>query len=174
MSTTVRRVRLPSGGWWDIETRPRWRHVHDWADVQTKARFDAGNSGEGDATLATLALASLTTAWSFDDPICVDSVARRDAADIVMAMEALVKETAALWGRCLPHRIAEELFASLAVGEVPDEFAEAHIMAHTGWSWETLQETPADVVERMAVYLAVKQARDVGGSIRFPERKNEQ
>ena len=28
---TVIRVELPSGGWWELESRPRWKHVREWA-----------------------------------------------------------------------------------------------------------------------------------------------
>ena len=60
---------------------------------------------------------------------------------------------------------AERLFAALASGRVPAEFAEAHLMLETGWSWRELQDTPADVVERTWVYLAVRGAREGGGAL---------
>ena len=42
-------------------------------------------------------------------------------------------------------------------------------MAATGWTWHALGETPADIVHRMAVYLAVKGARDTRGTLVFSE-----
>ena len=60
---------------------------------------------------------------------------------------------------------AERLFAALAAGSVPPEFAEAHLMLATGWSWRDLQETPADVVDRTWTYLAVRQTRQSGGAL---------
>ena len=65
---------------------------------------------------------------------------------------------------------AERLFAALAAlaaGSVPPEFAEAHLMLATGWSWRDLQETPADVVDRTWTYLAVRQTRQSGGALEF-------
>ena len=116
-----------------------------------------------------MALVSLTTAWSFPDPVCPEAMARRDDGDIVAVLEALTSEVAPLWGGQSPKELAEELFGGLVAGRVPNQFVEAHIMALTGWSWSTLQETPADVVERMALYMAVRQAREVDGALDFVE-----
>ena len=38
-------------------------------------------------------------------------------------------------------------------------------MAVTGWTWSELQETPADVVEDLALYLAVKDTWEHGGEL---------
>jgi hypothetical protein len=123
--------------------------------------------------LVERALVSLSTGWSFREAISVESLARRDVEDVIAAMELLKREVAPLWDGHFYRPVAEELFAGLAAGRVPEQFAEPHIMALTGWSWETLQETPADVVELMAVYLAVRQVRDVGGTLDFPEEQHE-
>ena len=124
--------------------------------------------------LAELALVSLTTAWSFPEAITMFSLSHRDAEDVIAAMELLRRAVASLSEAPSPELLAEGLFSGLARGEVPDEFVEAHIMALTGWSWETLMETPADVIERLAIYLAVKQVRAVGGTLDFPEERHEQ
>ena len=63
---------------------------------------------------------------------------------------------------------AESLFASMITGRVPPEFADAHLMAFTGWSWSELQQTPADVVVRMAIYIAVSRTLLNGGSLDLP------
>ena len=47
-------------------------------------------------------------------------------------------------------------------------------MAATGWSWQTLQETPADVVQKMAVYLTVTQTIQSKGSLDFPDTEDKQ
>ena len=164
---TVRRVELPSGGWWEIETRPRWRHVREWAN---SADGLAGLSG---ADLSQHALISLTTAWSFQDEISLETLAHRDAEDVLAAMEILKREVAPLWDSDSPRELAEALFAGLVRGRVPGEFADVHLMALTGWSWDTLMKTPADVVERMAIYLAVKEARESGQTLDYPEEHNE-
>jgi hypothetical protein len=113
-------------------------------------------------------LASLSTAWSFREPISVETVGGRDAVDLIVVMEALKGEAWLLREDRSPQRLAEDLLSGLATGRVPDEFAETHLMALTGWDWATLQETPADLVERMAIYLAVKLARGAGGALDFP------
>ena len=63
--------------------------------------------------------------------------------------------------------IAEELFAGLVSGRVPEQFTESHVMAITGWDWATLQRTPADVVRHMVLYLLVREARAGGASLDF-------
>ena len=76
--TDLTRVDLPSGGWWDILCRPTWRHVQGW-------RADDDRSSE--AGLVDRALVSLTIAWSFREPVTVQALACRDAADVFAAME---------------------------------------------------------------------------------------
>ena len=66
---------------------------------------------------------------------------------------------------------AEELFAALMSGQVPAEFVETHLMAATGWSWQRLKKTPADVVRRMATYLAVANAVEGGGALNFENER---
>ena len=48
---------------------------------------------------------------------------------------------------------------------MPEAFEEAHLMWRTGWTWQQLQKTPADVVELMSVYLSVVDAMESGGSV---------
>ena len=98
---------------------------------------------------------------------------RREPQDVVAILELLEREVAPLWRSGTSKLLAEELLSGLATGLVPDEFAEAHMMAQTGWSWETLQETPADVVERMATYLAVREAREIGGTLDLSEERHD-
>lgn len=157
----VRRIALPSGGWWEISTRPLWKHVRDWPH-------------EG-ADLIDHALTSLTIAWSFSEEIGVGTIAGRDADDLIAVIEAFREDVA-------PHlldarhrvELAQRLFACMVVGQIPREFEEAHIMAATGWSWQALQATPADVVQRVTIYLAVREARANQGSLEFPRAEGEE
>lgn len=63
MTDNVIRVSLPLGGWWDLTTRPLWRHVRHWMD------------GSQDGDLLSLALASLTAGWSFPEGVTERSLA---------------------------------------------------------------------------------------------------
>ena len=164
MSDPVIRIDLPSGGWWEISTRPLWRHVRKWA-ADGEGQFD-------DADLFERALASLTTAWSFGEEVSVEALAQRDEDDLMVALEAFQREVMPNLESDSPRETAEELFAGMVSGQVPPRFAEVSVMAATGWSWQALQETPADVVQKMAIYLAVKQTRDGNGALDFPQTKD--
>ncbi|MDA1349164.1 MAG: hypothetical protein O3A47_09945 [Chloroflexi bacterium] len=153
-SGTTRRIGLPSGGWWEIETRPRWRHARGWEAMD-----------EGD--LADRALAALTVGWSLDEEPTVEAVCALAADDLAAMLDFFLREVAPFLERDGPKQAAERLFAGLARGAVPADFVEAHVMAATGWSWQTLQETPADVVRDMEIYLGVSRAFESGGSLDF-------
>ena len=158
------RVRLPSGGWWDIETRPRWRHMRGW----TRSRSGTG----GQEGLADEVLVSLTNGWSFDLPVETASLGRIDPGDLAAAFGAVRQSLAELWDPKRQRELTERLFTEMAAGRVPDEFEEARVMALTGWSWHTLQETPADAVEAMMAYLSVRGVREHGGALDFPAAAN--
>ena len=167
---TVRRIDLPSGGWWEIETRPRWKHLRGWLDGlrQISSAREQGESEQVDRMLV-----SLTVAWSFDLPLKPQYLSSIDTEDIVAVLEVLRREVVPYWKQPDRKAMAEELFSGLAAGTVPQEFEEVHVMALTGWSWEVLQDTPADIVEKMATYLAVTSARDSDGTVDFPEDRHE-
>lgn len=116
---------------------------------------------------------SLTTAWSFSGDVNLESVAGRNEGDIEAVLEAVLKVVHGQLIRALPEsslRVeAEDLFSDLVTGRVPSGFEEVHIMVITGWSWTVLQDTPADVVERMVMYLSVSRAREDEGALAFPE-----
>ena len=171
MGKTVKRIELPSGGWWEIETRPRWRHAREWA---AGLRHGPKASDHGEGGLIDRVLVSLTSSWSFPLPVNLTSLDGIDAEDVIAVLELVRREVAPFWEEQHGSRPAERLFTSLAAGRVPEEFGEVHIMALTGWSWETLQETPADVVRRMATYLSVREARETGGILDFAEVRHEQ
>ena len=153
----VVRVNLPSGGWWDIRTRPLWKHVSDW---RRAVRAGAKRTG-----LLEGALVSLTTGWSFAEEVRPESLARRESGDLAAVLEVFCRQAGPFASANGSAAAAERLFAALAAGSVPPDFAEAHLMLATGWSWRDLQETPADVVDRTWTYLAVRQTRQSGGAL---------
>ena len=155
----VYRVELPSGGWWDIFVRPTWAQLSGWS-----------NAGTG---LVDRALVSLTAGWSFSEPASVEAIAARDPEDLIAVLEAFKRCAAPYVATRSLRAEAEELFAALMSGQVPAAFVESHLMAATGWSWERLQKTPADVVRRMATYLVVSRSVEGGGALNFEnEREN--
>ena len=153
MSRPVR-VTLPTGGWWDVETRPTWAQVMEWA------RWAA----DGDS-LPERVLAQLTLGWSFLERVGFDALSRRSAADVAAAMDAVERLAAPLADARSSKEMAEGLFEGLVAGRIPEDFADVHLMASTGWSYDELLRTPADVVERMATYLSVRAAYETGGAM---------
>ena len=77
-------------------------------------------------------------------------------------MDAVERLTAPLAEARSCKELAEGLFEGLVAGRIPEEFADVHLMASTGWSYNELLRTPADVVERMATYLSVRAAYETG------------
>ena len=96
--TDVKRIELPSGGWWDILVRPRWKHVVQW------------NGGSPD--LVERALVSLTTAWSFPDEVSLETLAQRETDDLLAVLEAFRQEVVPFLDEGSPLSIAQELFAA--------------------------------------------------------------
>ena len=43
---------------------------------------------------------------------------------------------------------------------MPPQFGDVSLMVATGWSWRELQETPAETVNLMSIYPAIKNAKD--------------
>lgn len=165
MSDAVLRVELPSGGWWEVDTRPRWGLVRGWAFGWQRDQ----NTGMVDS-----ALVSLTTGWSFREAVSPETLEHRDQEDLIAMLEAFLREVVPFVRAENPTQMAEALLAGLVKGEVPTRFAEVHVMAATGWTWQALQDTPADVVQAMAVYLAVQQARRGGGTLRYHDTEAQQ
>ena len=157
MSRPVR-VTLPSGGWWDVETRPAWRQVKEWAPWAAR-----------DEDVAERVLAQLTLGWSFPDAVDLEALSRREPGDVAAAMSAVRQCAAPLAEARSAKELAEALFEDLVAGRVPDEFADVHLMASTGWSYDELMRTPADVVERMSTYLSVRTAYETGGVMEVEE-----
>ncbi len=153
MAEAVKRIALPTGGWWELRLRPLWRHVRQWM-----AKDDAPG-------LVEQALASLTAAWSFPEEVSPEAVRLRQPDDVAAALAVALREVLPALGGADAGPMAQELFAGLLRGQVPTAFTEAHLLALTGWTWHELQETPADVVRKLAIYLAVRHALDTRGSL---------
>ena len=164
----IMRIALPSGGGWELVARPLWSHLRPLLLADARRSGDAG-----DGLLLERVLVALTTAWSFDEPICVDSLAARKSADVDAALEALCAEVLPGAAGGSVEDAAADLFRGLAAGRVPPAFVEVHLLALTGWSWTALQETPVDVVARMAEYLAVRGVKDSGGTLRLEEHDHD-
>ena len=159
------RIDLPSGGWWELQTRPLWRHVREW---------DTASADSDASTAVERALVALTIAWSFGEEISLAAVGRRSADDMIAVLRACQQQVAPFLQGVTSRELAQELFAGLVTGHIPPRFAEAHVMTATGWSWQTLQDTPADVVRDVATYLAVTRARETEGELDFPDTEDRQ
>ena len=151
------RVQLSSGAWWSIVVRPSWSELSGLRDTGPD--------------LVERALTTLTAGWSFPEDVSLRAVASRDAGDLAAVLEAFQREVAPRMGPVSPRREAEHLFAGLISGHLPEAFSEVHLMATTGWSWDTLQKTPADVVRRMATYLAVTSTVHERQSLSFEDEE---
>ena len=127
--------------------------------------------GDAGQDLVERALATLTAGWSFPEDVSLRAVASRDASDLIAVLEAFQRQVAPHMERVSPRREAEHLFAGMISGRLPEAFSEVHLMASTGWSWDTLQKTPADVVRRMATYQAVTRAICERQSLRFEDEE---
>jgi hypothetical protein len=100
-------------------------------------------------------------------PVELEKLAFVDLADMAAVLDVLIEQVSRYSILEERKEMAEELFTGMAVGLVREEFAEVHVMSVAGWSWEELQETPVDVVERMALYKAVTDTMRSGGTLDF-------
>ena len=148
----VKRIALPSGGWWDIRTRPTWR--------------DAASFGDDESRVERL-LVAITERWVFDEPVSLETIACRDDDDLGAVLTAIQEYVLPWLEQDSPDVLSMSLFRAMAVGQVPEGFFEIQLMAATGWSWQTLQSTPVDVVMKMALFLAVSNIREEGGALQF-------
>ena len=92
-SETLKRVELPSGGWWEIETRPNWGEMMQIRRILV----EMGDEGAEGEDFLTTVMAMLTRAWSYQDetgPLEV-SVETINGLDIMDASEIMyeVNET---------------------------------------------------------------------------------
>lgn len=150
----VRRVSLPSGGWWAYRTRPTWQDV---------SVIDS----DCERGLERL-LVALTEGWAFEDEVCLESLKRRDDKDMAAILQAVLEDVLPWLDQDSPEALAKNLFACMMAGQVPHQFFDVQIMVATGWNWQDLQKTPADVVLKTALFLEVLEAKERGGSLQFP------
>ena len=163
---SIIRVNLPSGGWWEFQSRPLWKHIRQWT---SECHDQPGGVG-----FIEPALVAITTAWSFGEVVSLQALERREVEDLIATIETFQREVLSSLDMGSQKEMAEKLFVSLLIGQLPHQFAEAHVMAATGWSWQTLQETPFDVVRNMMTYLAVAQAIESKSNLNFPGTEEEQ
>ena len=138
-----------------MSLRPLWKHVKLWKG--------------GDERLVETAILQMTSDWCFDEPVTVDALRARDADDLACVIEAIIST----YGTSSEGKreVAQRLFRGLHSEVLPEDFAEVHIMAATGWSWQELQNTPVDVVEKMVTYLDVTRAVSSGSSLDLSDQE---
>ena len=160
MSEGAVRIDLPSGGWWELASRPAWRRM--------RPLIDYGSTG----ALASRALIQLTRRWSFPEPVSERAVLSRDREDVAAALETLNRELLQPLREAGSRESAEALFTGMVAGSVPPGFVDVCLMTATGWTWRELSETPADVVIRTALLIAVRDARERGDDIDIWEEED--
>ena len=77
------RVGLPSQGWWEIDTAPKWGAIRSIDQKQ------------GDVAL----LAAVTAGWSFDEPVTAEAVNNRETPDVLLALEVVFDKILPLFER---------------------------------------------------------------------------
>ena len=148
----LRRLELPSGGWWVVDSRISHRVARDLCAL----------SQEDSARRLGRVLFSMTVEWGFDDSPSEASVMRRDIRDIEAVTSVLLDDALPALRRLISGTEAEEVFKSLISGKLPSGYGDVALMESTGWTWQELQDTPEDVVRRMRVYLSVKSVVERG------------
>lgn len=148
----LRRLELPSGGWWVLDTRISHRVAGDL--------FALLNEG-GAAGLGRI-LSCMTVAWGFADRPSAESVMRRDVSGIEAATSVLRHAVIPALRSLTSVEEAERVFESLVSGKIPSGYGDVALMESTGWTWRELQDTPEDVVRRMQAYLSVKSTVERG------------
>ena len=84
----VTRIQLPDGNWWDILTKPKWKHIKD---LRRSLQAPAGDAELDEDQAANAALVHFTVAWSFPDDIDNAGLEERDLSDLIQALQ-LVNE----------------------------------------------------------------------------------
>lgn len=77
-AASIRRLELPNGAWWDIETRPT---VRQFERIQTVMQDGAEEQA------AYEVLAYLTDAWSWPEDVNVDAIMDRRIDELIEAMQ---------------------------------------------------------------------------------------
>lgn len=95
MASNVVRLDLPSGNWWEIETRPNWG---DMMKIRREmVRLTEDESPDEDQLTAVMAM--LTRAWSYTNgsedtplPISIESINEMDIMDAAEVMHKVNQE----------------------------------------------------------------------------------
>lgn len=77
-SESIRRLRLPNGQWWDLETRPTVRQFLEIEKIVRNGAEDEKGSYE--------VLRYLTMGWSFREEVTVDAIMDRHIDELIEAM----------------------------------------------------------------------------------------
>ena len=142
----LRRLELPSGGWWVVDTRISHRVAGDLCALLRE---------DGAHRLGRV-LFSMTVEWGFDDSPSAESVMRREVRDIEVVTSVLRDDVLPTLRRLSSVAEAEEVFKALMSGKIPSGYGDVALMESTGWTWQELQDTPEDIVRRTQVYLSVQ------------------
>jgi hypothetical protein len=149
---SLRRLELPSGGWWVLDTRISHRVS---SELFTLLK---GNESAGLGRV----LSGMTVAWGFSDSPSAEAVMQREIGDIEAAMAIIRDNLIPALRHWSSTEEAERVFEALVSGQVPCGYSDVALMESTGWSWQELQDTPEDVVRGMRMYLSVKSAVEQG------------
>lgn len=82
--SSIRRVKLPSGGWWEIDTNPKWGKMKG---LKTTSDPNA-------------LLVALTAGWSLPIPPSLEAIdAECSVADVIAVMEVVNRDVLPLFER---------------------------------------------------------------------------
>ena len=81
----VTRVQLADDNWWDILTKPKWKHMRDFRAALRKDDTDTD-------ILADIALANFTVGWSYAESVTVDAIGEREIEDLMKVLPVVVEK----------------------------------------------------------------------------------
>ena len=81
------RLKLPSGGWWDLETAPTWGQVK----ILRRRLAEGQRDGSHEIDEVEEMLLALTVAWSYGPAVTAEALAAVPVADVVPAL-ALMRD----------------------------------------------------------------------------------
>jgi hypothetical protein len=149
---SLRRLELPSGGWWVLDTRISHRVASELIALLNSN--DSAGLGR--------VLSGMTVDWGFSDSPSAEAVMQREIGDIEAATSVIRDDLIPALQRSASTEEAERVFEALVSGQMPGGYSDIALMESTGWSWQELQETPEGVVRGMRMYLSVKSVVEQG------------
>ena len=78
-------MELADDNWWDILTKPRWKHMKEFRAALKKEDAD-------DDSLADIALAHFTVGWSYAESVTVDAIGEREIEDLMKVLPVVVEK----------------------------------------------------------------------------------